>query len=69
MDKNLKSMEVDVVVRNEEGAIVFELKDSKKISREIFSEMKNDTPTYSKESTIVYPDQQIINSEIIYCQD
>ena len=69
MEKNIVPTDVDIIVKAEDGLIIFELKEPRKVSRAVLTAIKEDISNYSNGAIIIYPDQQIINSEIVYAED
>jgi hypothetical protein len=68
MEKNIKTSNLDIVIKNEEGVSTFEIKAPKHIQRALMNELKQDFSIVSKGAIVVYPEQKIIDSQRVYIE-
>lgn len=68
MEKNIKTSNLDIVIKNEEGVSTFEIKAPKQIQRALMNELKQDFSIVSKDAIVVYPEQKIIDSQRVYIE-
>jgi hypothetical protein len=69
MEKNISSSNTDIVIKAQKGAVVFEIKDPKQLNKALFNDIKQDFFSLQKDSAVIYPEQQIIESQRCFIED
>ncbi|MDY0143876.1 MAG: hypothetical protein GX154_00885 [Clostridiales bacterium] len=69
MEKDIKIKNIDIVQINQGNTVVFQLKDPKVVNRTILSEIRQEMSYPAKDSSVIYPDQRIIESNQIFIED
>ena len=55
---------VDIVINaQDEGSVLFEIKEPKKIHRKLNTDLKREVSLHNKGAIIIYPDQKVIDSQ------
>lgn len=60
---------IDIVIKAQEGAVVFEIKDPKQLNKALLNDIKQDFFLIQKDSIVIYPEQKIIDSQRIFIED
>lgn len=68
MEKNIKTSNLDIVIKNEKGVSTFEIKAPKQLQRALMNDLKQDFSIVSKDAIVVYPEQKIIDSQRVYIE-
>lgn len=68
MEKNINSLDLDIVIKNEHGVSVFEIKAPKQMQRALMNDLKQDYSIVSRDAIVVYPEQKIIDSQRVYIE-
>lgn len=69
MEKNIKSNNIDIVIKAQKGAVVFEIKDHKLLNESLLNDIKQDYFLLQKDSIVIYPEQQIIESQKCFIEE
>lgn len=69
MEKNIRSSNIDIVIKAQKGAVVFEIKDPKQLNNAMLNDIKQDFFLLQKDSIVIYPEQQIIESQRCFIED
>ena len=69
MEKSVNNEIVEIVAKNNQGVLLFELKDPKMVNRNINSELKATKPSLSANAVVVYPDNYFIDIPRIFVED
>jgi hypothetical protein len=66
MEKNIKASNIDIVIKTQENAVVFEIKEPKVVNCMLFNDVKKDYFQLQNNSIVIYPEQEIIESQRCY---
>jgi hypothetical protein len=69
MEKNIRTSNIDIVIKAQEGAVVFEIKDPKQLNRALLNDIKQDFFFLQKDSIVIYPEQKIVDTQGIFLED
>lgn len=73
MEKNISLSsninKVDIVIKAQEGAIVFEIKDPKQLNKALLNEIKEDLFSLQKDTFVLYPEQRIIDTQGVFLEN
>lgn len=69
MEKNIRTSNIDIVIKAQEGAVVFEIKDTKQLNRALLNDIKQDFFLLQNDSIVIYPEQEIIDSQRVFIED
>lgn len=69
MEKNIRTSNIDIVIKAQEGAVVFEIKDPKQLNKALLNDIKQDFFLIQKDSIVIYPEQKIIDSQRVFIED
>lgn len=69
MEKNIRTSNIDIVIKAREGVVVFEIKDPEQLNKALLNEIKKDFFLIQKDSIVIYPEQKIINSQRVFIEN
>ncbi len=69
MEKDIKSTNLEIVVKSKEGLRVFEINNPKPLNRNLLNDIKKDFFLMDKNSIVIYPEQKFIQSHKMYIED
>ena len=69
MEKDIKTPIIDIVIKANEGALVFEIQDPKRLHRNLLDNLKQDFSLIQDDSIVIYPEQRIIDSQRYYIEN
>lgn len=68
MEKDLKHINLDIVIKNKDGVSVFELKDPKIFQHSLFNGLRQEFSTVKKDTVVIYPEQKIIDTQTVFIE-
>ena len=69
MEKDIRTSSIDIVIKAQEGAIVFEIKDPKRLNRALLDDIKQDFSVYANDSVVIFPEQKVIDSQRVFIEN
>ena len=69
MEKNIGSSNVDIVIKAQKGAVVFEIKDPKQLNKALLNDIKQDFFLIQNDSIVIYPEQKIVNTQGVFLEN
>lgn len=67
MEENLNiPNSIDVVIKNKDGFSIFEIKEVKRFQRNLHNDLKKEYSIAEKGASVIYPEQNIINSQKVF---
>lgn len=69
MEKDIKPSNIDIVVKSKEGFRIFEIKNPKLLNRNLLNDIKKDFFLLDMNSIVIYPEQEIIESQRMFIED
>ena len=69
MEKDIKIKNIDIVKSIQGKTVVFQIKDPKVVNRTILFEIRQEMSYPAKDSSVIYPDHRIIESNQIFIED
>ncbi|MDD3772405.1 MAG: hypothetical protein PHC38_07100 [Weeksellaceae bacterium] len=69
MEKDIKPSNIDIVVKSKEGLRIFEIKNPKLLNRNLLNDIKKEFFLMDNNSIVIYPEQEIIESQRMFIED
>lgn len=69
MEKIMSSSNLNIIMKVQKDEVVFEIKDPKQLNKVLLKEIKKDFFFLQKDSIVIYPEQQIIESQRCIIED
>jgi hypothetical protein len=68
MEKDIKSSQIDIVIKNNDSISVFEIKDPRAFQRALLNEFRQEFSIVKKDTVVIYPEQKIIDSQSVFIE-
>jgi|GEM_PF-2782421 len=69
MEKNIKAINIDIVIKNQDNVLLFEIKDPKRLHRNLLDDIKKEISIAQNDTVVIYPEQKIIDSQRVFLED
>lgn len=69
MEKNIKSYDIDIVIKARKDAVVFEIKDPNQLNKALLNDIKQDYFLIQNDSIVIYPEQKIVDTNGIFLEN
>jgi len=69
LEKNIRTSNLDIVIKRQKGAVIFEIKDPAQLNKSLLNDIKRDFFLIKKDSIVIYPEQEIIDTQGVFLED
>ena len=69
MEKNIRTSNLDIVIKRQKGAVIFEIKDPAQLNKSLLNDIKRDFFLIKKDSIVIHPEQEIVDTQGVFLED